>query len=102
MATSTKNLELTKPELTDNLNPTIFADNFDIIDAAIGFVVTGTLATGETSLSLYDDKITANSTVDIYTSVYGVNPTGVVVGTGAISLTFDTQETDVNVKVRCW
>ena len=34
MSTLTTNLKLVKPELTDNITPTIFADNFDKLDAA--------------------------------------------------------------------
>lgn len=36
MATYTNNLELVKPELNDLVSPTVFADNFDKIDAAYG------------------------------------------------------------------
>lgn len=35
MATTTSNLQLTKPEVTDNITPTIFANNFDKIDTAV-------------------------------------------------------------------
>lgn len=35
MASYTENYKLVKPELTDNITPTIFADNFDIIDKAM-------------------------------------------------------------------
>lgn len=35
MATLTTNLQLTKPELSDNITPTIFAENFDKIDTAV-------------------------------------------------------------------
>lgn len=34
MSTTTSNLQLTKPEVSDNLDPNIFADNFDKIDTA--------------------------------------------------------------------
>lgn len=33
MALNTVNFNLTKPELGDSITPTIFANNFDIIDA---------------------------------------------------------------------
>lgn len=99
MATLTTNLGLTKPELSDNLTPTIFSDAFDIIDAAIGFEVIGTLITGSTSVVLTDERITSNSTVVPFTDVYGVNPTDMVVSTGSVTLTFDAQEADLGVKV---
>lgn len=35
MAQRTNNLGLTKPEASDKISPTIFADNFDIIDEAV-------------------------------------------------------------------
>lgn len=63
---------------------------------------TATLQTGETSLTITDASITTNSTIDYYTSIYGVNPTNAVVTTGQIVLTFDAQESDMNVKVRIW
>ena len=40
MSKTTKNLLLTKPEASDNITPTIFADNFDTIDTAIGGIKT--------------------------------------------------------------
>lgn len=63
---------------------------------------TATLQTGETSLTITDASITTNSTIDYYTSIYGVNPTNAVVTTGQIVLTFDAQESDMSVKVRIW
>lgn len=36
MSQTTTNLQLVKPELTDNITPTIFAENFEKIDAAVG------------------------------------------------------------------
>ena len=62
--------------------------------------VTGTLTAGNTSVTLSDASITSNSTFDIYTDTFGVNPTGITVATGSITLTFKSQASDVNVKVR--
>ena len=64
--------------------------------------VTGTLTAGSTSLTLSDASITTSSTLDFYTDVYGVNPTGVAVSTGSVTLTFEAQLSDVAVKVRVW
>lgn len=64
--------------------------------------VTGTLTAGSTSLTLSDASITTSSTLDFYTDVYGVNPTGVAVVTGSVTLTFEAQLSDVAVKVRVW
>ena len=63
-------------------------------------VLTGTLSAGETTLIISDDSITEDSMIDIYTNVFGVNPTEVTVASGSITLVFDAQETDLGVKVR--
>ena len=62
--------------------------------------LTGTLTAGATNITLTDSTITTDSTFDFYTSIYGVNPTAVTVSNGSITLTFDAQETDMNVEVR--
>lgn len=59
-----------------------------------------TLTSGNTTVNISDESITTNSTIDIYTNVYGVNPTEVEVTDGTIILVFDAQETDLEVKVR--
>ena len=65
-----------------------------------GLIVSGTLAAGATSITLSDAGITTSAMVDIYTDVYGVNPTNAVVATGSITLTFDAQQSALNIKVR--
>ena len=62
--------------------------------------VTGTLLTGATSITLSDASITTTSTIDIYTDVFGIQPTNAVVATGSITLTFLAQASDITVKVR--
>lgn len=62
--------------------------------------VSGTLTAGSTSLTLSDASITTTSTIDIYTSVFGIQPTNAVVATGSITLTFLAQASDITVKVR--
>lgn len=62
--------------------------------------VTGTLTTGSTSITLSDASITTTSTIDIYTDVFGIQPTNAVVATGSITLTFLAQASDIIVKVR--
>lgn len=62
--------------------------------------VTGTLLSGNTSLTLSNASITTSSTLDFFTDVYGVNPTNVVVSTGSVTLTFESQASDIGVKVR--
>lgn len=60
----------------------------------------GTLLAGETNLTIVNGYIKTTSTFDIYTNVFGVDPTDVTVANGSITLTFDVQDTDINVKVR--
>ena len=62
--------------------------------------VTGTLTAGQTSITLSHGNITEDSTFDFYTSIFGVNPTAVSVSSGSITLTFEAQQTNMNVKVR--
>lgn len=63
-------------------------------------VLTATLTAGETSITISDESIATDGMIDIYTDVYGVNPTEVTVADGAITLVFDAQDTDLGVKVR--
>ena len=62
--------------------------------------LTGTLTTGQTSLTIQHDIITTDATIGYYTDTFGVNPTNAVVTTGQIVLTFNAQSSDVGVKVR--
>ena len=63
-------------------------------------ITKGTLAIGATSLVLNDARITANSVLSIYTSVWGVNPTAVAIASGKVTMTFDVQTVAVEVGVR--
>lgn len=62
----------------------------------LGVMLEGTLEAGQTSLTLQNDHITSGSMFDFYSEV---PPTSVTVSTGQVVLTFDEQETDMNVKV---
>lgn len=44
----------------------------------------------------------SNSNVRIFTSVYGVNPTDASISSNAITLTFESQSSDIGVKVRVY
>ena len=70
------------------------------INEVRGTFVTGTLTAGSTSLTLSDASITTTSTIDIYVSTFGIQPTNAVVATGSITLTFLAQASDISVKVR--
>ena len=69
------------------------------INETHGVEVEGTLAAGSTSITLSDASIDSDSSFDIYTSVYRVNPTAVSVATGSITLTFEAQAAALGVKV---
>ena len=64
--------------------------------------LTGTLTAGSTSLTLQDASIETTSTLDVFTSVYGIAPESITVSTGSITLTFETQSSDLGVKVRVY
>lgn len=69
------------------------------LEDSLGKALTSTLAAGATTLTFTDSSITANSTIDVYTSVYGVSPTEITPGTGSITLAFESQNSDLSVKV---
>lgn len=71
----------------------------DIGGAANPTVVTGTLSAGSTSITLSNSKITTSSVIDVYTDVFGVNPTGMTVSSGSITLTFTSQSSAVNIRI---
>ena len=83
--------------------PTIPSNTSDLNNDS-GFVsytdLTSTLTAGNTSVTISDAAIFTTSTIDIYTDVFGIQPTNAVVATGSITLTFLAQASDITVKVR--
>lgn len=61
---------------------------------------TGTLTAGQTSITFSDASIRETSTIDYYTYYFSINPVGVVATNGSVTLTFETQDIDLGVKVR--
>jgi hypothetical protein len=59
-----------------------------------------TLEAGETELVINNNIITVNSSVEIFTDIYGVSPSNVVVEDGKVTLTFTALDSDLGVKVR--
>ena len=59
-----------------------------------------TLLTGETSITFTDERITTDTMFSFYTSIWGTSPTEVSISTGSVTLTFDAQESDMEVGVR--
>lgn len=67
---------------------------------AASTIFTETLAAGDTTITIISSQIAIGSTIDIYTDVYGLEPTNVAVTAGQIVLTFDAQAVDIHVKVK--
>lgn len=63
-------------------------------------VLTSTLEAGETTVTFENAEITDSKMIDIYTDVFGVNPTNAIVGGHILTLTFDSRDSDLGVKVR--
>lgn len=61
-------------------------------------VITGTLSTGQTTLTLSNSAITTDSVIDIYTDHWGVSPSEVTVETGQINMTFSSLDYELNVR----
>lgn len=62
--------------------------------------INGTLLAGETTLTLTNENITADSVIDIYNNQYGVSASNVEVTEGQIVLTYEVLENDLNVIVK--
>ena len=67
---------------------------------AASTIFTETLTAGDTTITITDPQIAIGSVIDIYTDVYGLEPTNVAVTAGQIVLTFDAQGVDIHVKVK--
>ncbi len=75
-------------------------DIYDELSAKAGITLTATLKEGNTSVSFTNSSIKDDSMIDVYTDTYGVNPTNMSVSGTTLTITFDAQSKDVNVKVR--
>ena len=100
----TKQVSLTKAQydalpsskLTDGV--CYYITDMNVIDGYTDLI--DTLTAGQTSLTISSNLLTTDSTIDIYTSIFGVNPSNIVLTAGSITLTFEAQQSDMNVKVR--
>ena len=63
-------------------------------------IIRATLTVGNTQVVVSNGLITTDSILSFYTSVYGLNPSEVLVEDGSVTLTFDAQETDIEVGVQ--
>lgn len=74
---------------------------FGAINELAGIVLSGTLTAGQTSITFTNAAITASSTLaNVWIGVFGVYPTNIVIADGSITLTFESQSSDLGVKVR--
>ena len=64
-----------------------------------GTAITGTLTAGSTSITLTNNAIHTDSAIDYFTDTFGVIPSNVTVSEGSVTLTFDAQQSDVDVMV---
>ena len=90
--------------MMDTLNTTKSNTNdiksiLDIINNISEESITGTLKEGETSITLKNNNIKEDTGVEVYTSIYNVNPTAIFTTNGSITLTFDKQNMDMDIKV---
>ena len=65
----------------------------------IEYSVSGTLIAGETSITLKDNNIKEDTDLTVYTSQYNLTPTLMSVTNGSVTLTFDEQTKDLEVRV---
>lgn len=65
-------------------------------------VLDTTLPAGDEVVTVTSPAIRDGGLIDIYTSKYGVNPTSVTISEGEAILTFEAQEEDITVGIRCW
>ena len=74
---------------------------FGAINELAGIVLSGTLTAGQTSITFTNAAITASSTLaNLWINAFGVYPTDIVITDGSITLTFESQASDLGVKVR--
>ena len=74
---------------------------FGAINELAGVVLSGTLTAGQTSITFTNAAITASSTLaNVWINVFGVFPTNIVITDGSITLSFESQASDLRVKVR--
>ena len=80
---------------SDLVNDSNFISFIDITDT-----LEGTPALPVVASIINDNRITVNSTIEIYTSDFNVVPTNVTVSAGRIEFAWDNVDTTVYVKVR--
>ena len=113
----TTNFNLNLPEGYDQFDITHFNQNTNTIDAKLKELqnvtdtvtneekkLTAALAQGATQLQFTDPAITSSAYIDVYTSVYGVNPKSMEVTGNTCTLKFEAQlaAVDVALVIKTW
>ena len=62
--------------------------------------VFGILEAPQNEITISDASITETSILSFYTSIYGVSPDSVIVANGSVTLTFESQQTNMIVAVK--
>jgi hypothetical protein len=77
--------------------------NVGTIDGSTYMEQTQTLSTSaDTVYTFTNSAITANSAVDVYTNIYGINPSNVVTTSGQCVVTFPKQSTAQTMTCRIY
>ena len=63
-------------------------------------ILRGTLDAGNTTITFSDTRIKGDTVFSFYSSIYGVNPERVMVGSGIIQIIWPAQEKEMEVGVR--
>lgn len=74
--------------------------NIESVSSSLTTLITGTIAAGNTSITLSDPSITTNSIIDIYFKDKVLAPTAVTVSTGSITIDIDAEADATYVGIR--
>lgn len=93
--------EGTLVKLVNNINVSAIKTLIDGVSSKLKTTteLVSTLNKGSTSLTFTNESITSSSTIDVYASVYGVSPKSMSISENTLTLTFNAQTTNVDVKV---
>lgn len=97
-----KIIETSDPVHADNVNVTTkqLLDNDVFLKNAINKnEAISTLAAGQTSITCTLEGLDSNSNISVYADVPGVGYTDIVVDGDNVTITFEAQEQDIQVKV---
>lgn len=74
-------------------------NELNTVSSQTGYTLTGTLTAGSTTITFTDAVIKADSIVDDFTNIFGVDPIDKVVTEGSCVLTYEAQPFDVGVRI---